>query len=870
MRLLSILISVCALALLAAPPTLARPDASARRVDVNGTVVAGGDPVTVTIPANENALITFSGTANQRVSLALSGVSIWMSDVSIRKPDGSDLVSPTVVFSSGKFIETRTLPTTGTYTIFVDPFGSASGSMTLQLFDVPADAGGSIIPGGGAVTVTTGTPGQDARLTFSGSQGQRVSVKATGSNMTAQGAYVSILKPDGSTLASSYPNLVTNSAMRFLDTATLPSTGTYTVLLDFYEHATGSGTVTLYDVPADITGSTTPTAAGTSTTVNPATPGQDARYTFSGTAGQRVSLMSTGSGLAPAGKGAFVSILKPDGSTLVTSYPFLLMDTAPRFLDATVLPSNGTYTVRIDPWEETTGSATFQVYDVPPDLDDVLAIGGDAFTVNPTVPGQDGRLPFAGVQGQQVTLYRQDATIPTSIVQILKPDGSVLSSSGAVGTPDGSQTTTLPESGTYTVRVDGFNEATGSMTLSLEHASTAPSTIAEDNSDYVTFRNEDGLWTIYKRCIPALNVGPGYIAKYVTFEHQPNQPAVNGLGQGGGNQFTSPTEGGLGIFGFLLRRGTIYKNVSVRGCASAFEGYGVKSAIVIGYGENGTTGTAYYNQDVVLGDAWTPDMVTVKYRWVFEQRGVKLLASVVENCENGACGSGAPSAAYIKAPQFVANINGPISTTSSPNHASTFDRVRWLGQCVDLSWPARNNCEHADFDCNWEPPPNSSPHGHTGKCYQNERTRVRIDFEHDNPRGGCTPPAGRCFNIVARARQVLSGQEPGGAASFWENTDQRGLDYWARLADERPAADAVDGCTLETDWVTNLAHGYSRNWEYGGNTNAAGQLSAVSIGFKAWDSCTRLEDAGAFFRRMHTGAYAVFMSFSLNAGWKLG
>ena len=215
MRLLSMPIFVCTLALVAAPPALARPDTTGRRVDVNGSIVAGGDPVTVTIPSDENALITFTGTANQRVSLALSGVSIWMGWVSIRKPDGSDLVWPTVFFTGGKFIDTVTLPTTGTYTIFVDPYSSYSGSVTLALFSVPADAGGPITAGGDAASATIGTPGQNARFTFSGTQGQRVSVKATGSNMRAQGAYVSLLKPDGSPLASSYPNLVTNNAARF-------------------------------------------------------------------------------------------------------------------------------------------------------------------------------------------------------------------------------------------------------------------------------------------------------------------------------------------------------------------------------------------------------------------------------------------------------------------------------------------------------------------------------------------------------------------------------------------------------------------------------------------------------------------------------
>jgi hypothetical protein len=680
---------------------------------VTATIVPGGDPVTVSIPANENALITFSGTANQRISLALSGVSIWMSDVSIRKPDGSDLVSPMVVFASGKFIDTRTLPTSGTYTIFVDPFGSASGSVTLALFDVPPDAGGPITPGGDAVTVTTGTPGQDARLTFSGTQGQRVSVKATGSNMTAQGAYVSLLKPDGSTLASSYPNLVTNSAMRFLDTATLPSAGTYTVLLDFYEHATGTGTVTLYDVPADISGSTT--AGGSATTVSPGTPGQDARFTFSGTAGQRVSLTSTGSGLQPTGKGAFVSILKPDGSTLTSSYPFLLMDTVPRFLDATVLPTSGTYTVRIDPWEETTGSATFQVYDVPPDLDDVLAIDGDAFSATTTVPGQDARLPFAGLQGQQVTLYRQDVTIPTSIVQILKPDGSILSSSGAVGTPDGSQNSTLPVDGTYTVRVDGFNEAVGDMTLYLAPASAQAATIATDTSDYVTFENADGHWTIYKRCVNTNGtdgVGPAYIARY---QRTQDITAVEGVGHGRNGEFTDPTEGGLGLFGFFLARGSppwtpdTSWNISLRRCAFDSDGFGVSSWTNPTYGVNTIGG--WYDQDVWLGDHWASQMVRVKYRWSFGVSGVNLYASVTENCANGACGPSPLGTAYIKAPQFLANVTGSPAGDAypKPNHISTFGTRKWLGPCGGLPLADQRNCAHAENQCDWIPAQSQGP-----------------------------------------------------------------------------------------------------------------------------------------------------------------
>lgn len=886
MRLLSIPIFVCTLALVAAPPTSARPDTSGRRIDVNGSIVAGGDPVTVTIPSDENALITFTGTANQRVSLALSGVSIWMGWVSIRKPDGSDLVWPTVFFSGGKFIDAVTLPTTGAYTIFVDPYGSYSGSVTLQLFDVPPDAGGSIVAGGAAVTATTGTPGQDARLTFSGTAGQRVSVKTSGSNMTAQGAYVSLLKPDGSTLTSSYPNLVTNSAMRFLDTVTLPATGTYTVLLDFYEHATGSGTVTLYDVPADISGSTTPTPEGTSTTVNPTTPGQDARFTFSGTAGRRVSLMSTGSGLQPTGKGAFVSILKPDGSPLVTSYPFLLMDTVPRFLDATVLPSSGTYTVRIDPWEETTGNATFKVYEVPADVDDPLSIDGDTFTVTTTVPGQDGRLPFVGTAGQQITLLRQDVTIPTSIVQILKPDGSVLSSSGAVGTPPGSQTTTLPVSGTYMVRVDGFNEAIGDMNVVIEGGPADPPVTMTDTTDYVTFSNDDGAWTIYKRCVGTnspTGVGPAYISRYVTSR---NQTAVDGVGKGGSGEFVHPDRGGIGIFGYFQARGNppwvdeddetddTAWNISLRRCGAdpGQNGFGVRSWSTPTYRVDATGG--HYSQDVSLGDGWTPEVVEVKYRWHFTSYGVHLYAAVIERCPNGSCGAGAPGTAYIKAPQFVTNINGPLMpeqhNPSKPKHISTFESGgKWLGSTCTVS--DQRNCTHAGYQCEWDVPGSSSPEGVTGKCYADARGRVRIDYDETTTRGDCDGSGGDCFNIVARALEVTGGPEPEptNATSRWESSTPVGFDYWARVADGRSSAGAA-GCPLEgaDPHVTSLEDFRSRNWEYGVITDNAGRIDKVSIGAKAWDGCQNYYDASAFFRRFGSGAFGVFMSFSLNGGWR--
>src|SRR5207247_6520454 len=63
--------------------------------------------------------------------------------VSLRKPDGSLLNPPSgtggqciAYGGSYEFTETN-LPVDGTYTIYVDPQGSNTGSLTVTLYDVP-------------------------------------------------------------------------------------------------------------------------------------------------------------------------------------------------------------------------------------------------------------------------------------------------------------------------------------------------------------------------------------------------------------------------------------------------------------------------------------------------------------------------------------------------------------------------------------------------------------------------------------------------------------------------------------------------------------------------------------------------------------
>jgi subtilisin family serine protease len=417
-------------------------------------ITAGGPAVTITTrTADENARLRFDGQAGQRVSLKLSAVSMSSAYVSILKSDGTPLGGNVYVSIFGGFLDTRALPATGSYTILVDPQGTATGSMTLTLYDVPPDLGNTLTPSGSPFTATIGTPGQNARLRFDGQAGQRVSLRL--SPVTIPNSYVSILAPDGNPLGGS---VYVSSFGGFLDTRTLPSTGSYTILVDPQGADMGSSTLTLNDVPPDVTGTL---SFGGPLTATITTAGQNARLRFDGQAGQRISLK-----LSPITiSSSYVSILKPDGTPLGGN---TYVSNFGGFLDTRTLTATGTYTILLDPLDSATGSATMTLYNVPADVTGTITPGGAAATIATASPGQNARLTFEGQAGQKISLKLTGVTIANSYVSILKPDGNPLGGNAYVGTSGGFlDTRALPAAGTFTILLDPQEAATGSATLTL-------------------------------------------------------------------------------------------------------------------------------------------------------------------------------------------------------------------------------------------------------------------------------------------------------------------------------------------------------------------------------------------------------------------
>lgn len=430
--------------------------------DVTGSITPGTPLNVTTSAAGQGARYTFSGVAGQRASVSLTNSTYRSCVVSILKADGTTLGSAALASSSSGFVDSVTLPTSGTYTVLVT--SQFTGSLT-ALLNVFMDISGTITEGGPAVTVTTTVPGQDARLTFSGTAGQRVSLALT--NITNPEATVILVKPDGTNQASVPANSQPNSA--FMDRQTLATSGTYTLWVQHFSQGTGSETLQLYNVPQDVTGTITP--GGATVTVTTTVAGQDASLTFSGTSGQRISLLISNITYACTvqSPGVNFSVINPDSTTLFSGN----ICATSGYFDVTSLAQNGTYTLVVDPQGPNPGSATLQLNLVPADVTGTITIGGSAVTITTTVAGQNASLTFTGVANQVISLQVSNITYACTVLspgvnfKVINPDSSTLFSGNICGTSGSFTGKTLPASGTYTLIVDPQGPNTGSTTLTL-------------------------------------------------------------------------------------------------------------------------------------------------------------------------------------------------------------------------------------------------------------------------------------------------------------------------------------------------------------------------------------------------------------------
>ncbi|WP_430784174.1 IPT/TIG domain-containing protein [Actinoplanes sp. G11-F43] len=167
-----------------------------------GALPLTGTPTTATVNTpGQNGYLTFTGTAGQKVALQATNTSATFGKKvtwGMYTASGTRLGSA----SGNAYLNPVTLPATGTYQVRIDPADTRTGSITLTGWVVPADiALGTLPTDGTPVTATISTPGQNGYLTFSGTSGQKVTLKASRASTAfgCCGVTWTIKRPDGST-----------------------------------------------------------------------------------------------------------------------------------------------------------------------------------------------------------------------------------------------------------------------------------------------------------------------------------------------------------------------------------------------------------------------------------------------------------------------------------------------------------------------------------------------------------------------------------------------------------------------------------------------------------------------------------------------
>jgi hypothetical protein len=453
----------------------------------SGSIVANGASVTPTIStAGQASTWTFSGTSGEVVtSTVTAGTFANACDVNLQLLDqNGGLVSSTNCVGTSGFLGQTTLPGAGTYSLKLVPTDNDLGHVTLFLASNPAI--GTITANGAPVTFTAGANGQGQEYSFTGKKVETVTVSAyNGTYPSNCDLQMLLLDSNGTTLASGG----CASSSTFIGDTTLEGKGTYFIALvplgqDLGNTSGKQVTISLSSnvANAPITENGTPATFATTST------GQGGNLTFSGMAGQVVTVSSFG-GTYP-GNCDLTMLLENSAGTVLGDAG---CSSTNGFIGETTLAGTGTYTIVMQPLGQNIGTATGSVkvaLSTEP-ANAVITENGPTVTFTASHTGQGRNYTFKGKAGQVVTVSTFGGTFPSNCdleVLLVNQSGTVLGNGGCASQSSFIGNTVLPAKGNYAIELvpqgQTIGTSTGSVNLAL---SLNPSTgsIAENGSPVI-------------------------------------------------------------------------------------------------------------------------------------------------------------------------------------------------------------------------------------------------------------------------------------------------------------------------------------------------------------------------------------------------
>lgn len=415
-----------------------------------------GETVSDTLAeAGETDIYTFTGTIGQTLYFdgldSTSGISAQLFN-----PSGNNIFFSTSTSSNSNPV---TLTQAGTYQLRLR---GNIGAYNFRLLDL-TDAEDLAFD-----TVTNGTlnPGRETDVfKFTGTQGQRLFLDGLG---TQFGGSFQLYGPNNQFVAS--------SDIRFDFDATLPSDGTYFLVVEGFNN-----TPVTYSFEM-VTPETSTTAITLGNTVNGniSERGETDIFTFTANAGQKLYF----DGLT--GNSNFdVSLRSPSGASLLNFFQDVNTNRAP-----ITLIEGGTYQLTVDGSGATTGDYSFRILDTA----NAANLAFDTPVTETLNPGTSTTFyQFTGTKDQTLFLDGSGTTGSGTIV-LYRPDGQAFTSQ----TIGFDREFILPGDGTYLLAVEGSNPSNNvsySFQLNTPTFTTTALTLGETISSNIGEAGEEDFYT---------------------------------------------------------------------------------------------------------------------------------------------------------------------------------------------------------------------------------------------------------------------------------------------------------------------------------------------------------------------------------------
>lgn len=226
--------------------------------------------------------------------------------------------------------------------------------------------------------------GNIAILVFDGTAGTTVSLGST-SIPTSSGEFW-LNKPDGTTLSNGF----ISPSQFFVENILLPVSGTYSVIIRSSRPEGLLMNVRIFLPDPDVQGSIN--IDGPPLTIGNEMVGQNIGVRFNGTPGQRTFIKLSSNGVF-----ATVSIFNPDGTPITENH--LLSLGSQTAIDIHNLTQNGSFLIRVDPYNIGVGNITVQAFSTAN-----IAIDGGEIPVVFTVPDQTAVFNFSGIGGESINV----------------------------------------------------------------------------------------------------------------------------------------------------------------------------------------------------------------------------------------------------------------------------------------------------------------------------------------------------------------------------------------------------------------------------------------------------------------------------------